>query len=215
MSTGAFDMNSEVSGTQAQAGSKGFGPSALLTPANVVTLVRIALAPIAFSMILAARNSPARTIASWTLFFLWFALSMSDMADGALARKYGTTRSGAFLDPLADKVMVLGGLVSVALVGRFPWAAVVLTAVREFGISAFRSYWSKRGLAVPASQLGKWKAAFQLGCVGWVTWPWFTDWRWLTDGFLWIGVALAWISGIQYLFAGRAATSTTGSAAEH
>lgn len=185
----------------------GFGPSALLTPANVLTLVRITLAPVAFVMIIRNGRSDPDAIGSWGLLALWFALSMSDMVDGALARKHGTTRSGAFLDPLADKVLVLGGIAAVAYVGRFPWIAWVLIAVREAGISAVRSYWVSKGLALPASRLGKWKTSFELGAVGWVSWPWFTTWRWLADGFLWIGVGLAWVSGVQYLLAGRAATS--------
>jgi CDP-diacylglycerol--glycerol-3-phosphate 3-phosphatidyltransferase len=188
-----------------------FGPSALMTPANLLTVIRILAAPIAFGMILSRSGVGKDHIASWPLLALWFALSMSDMADGALARRYGTTRSGAFLDPLADKVLVLGGLASVAAVGRFPWSAVILTAIRELGISGFRSYWGKRGLSVPASKLGKWKTSAQLGAVGWVTWPWFSDIHWLADTFLWVGVALAWISGVQYLIAGRSATSVTGS----
>lgn len=191
--------------------SGGFGPSALLTPANLLTIVRILVAPIAFAMILSQSGGGHDGISSWPLLALWFGLSMSDMVDGALARRHGTTRSGAFLDPLADKVLVLGGLASVAAVGRFPWIAVVLTALRELGISAFRSYWGRKGLSVPASQLGKWKTSFQLGAVGWVTWPWLSDFHWLADSFLWIGVGLAWVSGVQYLLAGRAATSTTGS----
>ena len=46
---------------------------------------------------------------TWGTVGLWFVLSMSDLVDGYLARREGTTRSGAFLDPIADKVVVLGG----------------------------------------------------------------------------------------------------------
>ena len=51
----------------------------------------------------------------------------------------GTTRSGAFLDPLADKFLAIGGLASLAAKGAFPWVAVVLIAVREVGVSLYRS----------------------------------------------------------------------------
>lgn len=188
-----------------------FGPSALLTPANMVTLARIAIAPFAFAMILHnGRNDPDK-IGSWPMLGLWFVLSMSDMFDGKLARKFGTTRSGAFLDPLADKVMVIGGFAAVAAVGRFPWIVVILTAIRELGISALRSYWARKGLAVPATALGKYKAFVQLGAVGWVTWPPpVGQAHWLADSFLWVSLALAWISGIQYVVAGRSLTSEAG-----
>ena len=184
---------------------KWFGPSALLTPANLVTLARIAAAPVAFAMMLDNDG-----LGSWGLLVLWFVLAATDFVDGYLARKQGSTRSGAFLDPLADKVLVLGGFITLAVVGRFPWAAVILTIVRELGISAFRSYWGRGGLSVPASELAKWKTFIQLGAVGWTTWPTFTDWRWLSDSWLWASVVIAWVTALQYVVAGSRATSTTG-----
>ena len=183
----------------------GFGPSALLTPANLVTLARIAAAPVAFAIMVANDG-----VGTWALFALWFALSATDMFDGYLARKHGSTRSGAFLDPLADKVLVLGGFITLAVVGRFPWAAVLLTILREVGMSVFRTYWGRRGLAVPASSLAKWKTFIQLGAVGWTTWPTFTDWRWLSDSWLWASVLIAWVTAAQYVLAGSKATSSTG-----
>ena len=178
-----------------------FGPSALMTPANLITIVRIALAPLAFWMILDETSS-------WPLFALWFVITVSDSVDGYLARKQGATRSGAFLDPLADKVLALGGLWAMVLAGRFWWFFVVFITIREVVISVFRSYWGCRGLAVPASKVAKFKTLLQFSAVGWVTWPWFTDITWLADGFLWAAVAVSWISAIQYIVAGSAATST-------
>ena len=178
-----------------------FGPSALMTPANLITVVRIALAPLAFWMII-------EDTSSWALLILWFLITCSDGVDGYLARRQGATRSGAFLDPLADKVLALGGLWAMVLAGRFWWFPVVLITLREIIISAFRSYWGRRGLAVPASQVAKFKTVLQFGAVGWVTWPWFTDVTWLADGFLWAAVVVAWFSAVQYMMAGSRATST-------
>lgn len=178
-----------------------FGPSALLTPANLITIGRIALAPVAIAMILVEQSS-------WPLVGLWFLITATDSLDGYLARRQGTTRSGAFLDPLADKVLALGGLWAMVLAGRFWWVPVVLISVREALISAFRSYWGRRGLAVPASQIAKAKTFLQFGAVGWMTLPLTTDIEWLADGFLWAGVVVAWVSALQYLSAGSRATTT-------
>ncbi|MFZ4516765.1 MAG: CDP-alcohol phosphatidyltransferase family protein [Microthrixaceae bacterium] len=180
-----------------------FGPSALLTPANVITIVRLLLAPVAFLLIL-------RDQSGWFLFALWFGITASDSLDGYLARKQGTTRSGAFLDPLADKVLALGGLWAMVLAGRFWWLPVVLITLREALISGFRSYWGRRGLAVPASRVAKAKTFFQFSSVSFVVWPWFTDITWIADGFLWAAVVVAWVSAAQYLAAGSRATSATG-----
>lgn len=184
-----------------------FGPSALMTPANAVTVVRLLVAPFTFWWI-AEESSRSGGATSWALFVVWFLLTTSDGLDGYLARRQGTTRSGAFLDPLADKVLSLGGLWAVVLGGRFWWLPVALMTVREVLISVFRSYWSRRGLAVPASTLAKFKTVLQFGAVGWVVWPWFTDVRWLADGFLWAAVAVSWISAVQYLVNGSRATTT-------
>src|SRR3954447_23186178 len=98
---------------------------------------------------------------SWPALVLWIALCASDGIDGWLARRQGVTRSGAFLDPLADKVLVLGAMVALVAADRFWWVPVAVIGVREFGIQAFRSYWGRRGLAVPASKLAKAKTVMQ------------------------------------------------------
>lgn len=180
-----------------------FGPGAILTPANAVTILRILVAPVAYAMMLADPNQ-----SSWRICAMWFVLSSSDLLDGTLARRYGSTRSGAFLDPLADKVLVLGGVGVMCWVGRFPWAALALIALRELAISIFRAGYVKRGLAIPASKLAKWKTFIQLAAVGWVTLPWTTDVHWLSLGTLWVGVAIGLISGAQYLIAGASAATS-------
>lgn len=181
--------------------SRTFGPSALLTPANAVTVVRLLLAPVAFVMI-------DRQGSGWLLFALWVAITASDSLDGFLARRQGTTRSGAFLDPLADKVLALGGLWAVVLAGRFWWVPVVLVTMREALISAFRSYWGRRGLAVPASNVAKFKTFLQFSSVSLVVWPWTTDITWMADAVLWAAVGVAWVSAAQYLHAGSRVTTT-------
>jgi len=183
-----------------------FGPSALLTPANAITVVRLLFAPFVFWLIYA-------TGSSWLLFGLWLAITASDSLDGYLARRQGTTRSGAFLDPLADKVLALGGLWAVVLAGRFWWLPVALITAREALISVFRSYWGRRGLSVPASQVAKFKTFLQFTSVTLVVWPWTTGLTWAADTVLWAAVVVAWWSAALYIHAGSRATSTTGSAA--
>ena len=122
---------------------------------RVALVLALLLAPLVFFLIYQHQSG-------WLLFALWLAITASDSLDGYLARRQGTTRSGAFLDPLADKVLALGGLWAMVLAGRFWWLPVVLITVREALISAFRSYWGRKGLAVPASNVAKFKT-FQIG----------------------------------------------------
>src|SRR5213079_603830 len=104
--------------------------------------------------------------ASWTAVSFWVALCITDGIDGFLARRQGTTRSGAFLDPLADKVLVLGALIALVGAGVLWWLPVAIIALREVTISVFRSYWGRRGLAVPATKLAKVKTVTQEVAVG-------------------------------------------------
>src|SRR5918992_663758 len=118
-----------------------FGPSALLTPANFVTALRFALTIPLLQVI-------AMDGVSWRAFVGWVMLACTDGLDGWLARRDGTTRSGAFLDPLADKFLALGGLATLAAEGIFPWVAVGLIAVREVGVSAYRTAAGRRGVSL-------------------------------------------------------------------
>ena len=182
-----------------------FGPSALATPANLVTVGRLVLTVPLLAMIL-------DTGASWAGVALWIALCVTDGIDGHLARRQGTTRSGAFLDPLADKVLVLGALAALVANDTFWWFPVGLIAVRELGIQAFRSYWGTRGLAVPATTMAKAKTVMQELAVGFALTPWTAeDHRWVALGLLWCAVVLTVASGAQYVQAGSRLATTAGS----
>src|SRR3954447_23224548 len=101
-----------------------FGPSALATPANAVSLGRVLATPVLIAMV--ARGGP-----SWPAVVFWFLLSTTDGLDGWLARRHGTTRSGAFLDPLADKIVVLAAMLALVGIGVFWWLPVAIIATRE------------------------------------------------------------------------------------
>lgn len=173
-------------------------PNALATWANLITVSRIVLSPVMFLVI------PDDNDGSWLAFGLWFALCVSDGIDGYLARKHGTTASGAFLDPLADKVLVLGAMFVLVKHDMFWIVPVAIIAAREFVISVYRTLVASKGVSIPASQLAKYKTLFQQLAVGFALWPWFAaDSEWLWDTLLWIAVVLAVVSGAQYLWYSR------------
>jgi CDP-diacylglycerol--glycerol-3-phosphate 3-phosphatidyltransferase len=169
-----------------------FGESAILTPANLVTMTRLLLT-VPTVILIADEGS------SWLTVGLWFLLACTDRLDGWLARRDGTTRSGAFLDPLADKVLVIGGFAALGVRGDFSWLAVAIIAVREIGISLYRSAAIRRGISLPAQQLGKWKAFFQFLAVGVVLLPWTYEWATFHDTILWIAIALTVVSALEIL----------------
>jgi len=182
-----------------------FGPSALATPANLITIGRLVLTVPLLAMVVG-------TGASWPAVTLWVALCATDGIDGLIARRQGTTRSGAFLDPLADKVLVLGVMFALVANGTFWWAPVAVIALREVGIQGLRSYWGRMGLAVPASGLAKAKTVVQEVAVGFGLLPLTaTDHTWVANGVLSVAVVLTLWSGVQYLVEGRRAVTTQGS----
>jgi len=182
-----------------------FGPGALATPANLLTIGRLVLTVPLLGMIL-------DTGASWSALALWVALCVTDGIDGHLARRQGTTRSGAFLDPLADKVLVLGAMAALVANDTFWWAPVAVIAVRELGIQGFRSYWGKKGLAVPATGMAKVKTVVQEVTVGFGLLPLTaTDHTWVANGVLSAALVLTVVTGAQYVVAGSRAATTSGS----
>lgn len=180
-----------------------FGPSALATPANAVTVLRLLVSVPLLMMVVAEHDT-------WPAVVLWTVLCVTDGIDGYLARRHGTTRSGAFLDPLADKVLVLGTMIALVAAGVFWWVPVLVVGVREVGISLFRSYWGRQGLAVPASKLAKVKTVTQEVAVGLAILPLTADRRWVATSVLWAAVVLTVITGVQYVAAGSRSTRRTG-----
>lgn len=182
-------------------------------PANMITAARIAASPIPFALILANEQSGG---ASWWAFILGWIFAATDLLDGWLARKYDLiSRTGAFLDPLADKIVVLGAMFCLVAVDRYHWIPVVLIFIREVVITGFRSYWVKKNRAVPARKLGKWKSIFQGVALQLALFPPFENADLIVQGGLWFAVAFTLYSGLRYLLDGSAATRLSGNINEN
>lgn len=180
----------------------------LVSPANLMTISRIVLSPLLFMLIIAAEPNNGT---SWLAFVLGWIFGLSDFFDGRLARASGSvSRWGAFLDPLADKIVVLGCAFSFASIGRYAWLPVLLIAAREVAMSLFRTRYSFQGLAVPARNSGKWKAIVQGLALVMAAMPTLKDQQLLVDLALWVAVAFTIVTGLQYVMDGRSATRTTG-----
>ena len=170
-------------------------PSAVKTWANLVTVARVLIAPLMLVLI------PDKPDGSWAAFALWFVLCCSDGIDGYLARRHGATNLGAFLDPLADKILVLGAMAILVANDTFWIVPVAITVARELAISLYRTFVGAKGVSVPASKIAKWKTFVQQLAVGFAILPLTAlDAKWLWNGLLWTSVALALISGGQYVY---------------
>jgi CDP-diacylglycerol--glycerol-3-phosphate 3-phosphatidyltransferase len=180
-----------------------FGPTALATPANAVTIARLLAAPVFVVMIVVWG-------ATWFNLVVGFLVAASDGLDGYIARRQGTTRSGAFLDPLADKAVVLGALITLAVEGKLPWWPVVLITVREVGMQLYRSWAGRRGVSIPARNSAKLKTFVQDLAVGVCLAPPLVRHHDVALTVIWVAAALTIITGVQYLTEGRRAFREAG-----
>ena len=135
---------------------------------NRLTMFRVILIPvIIFSMYaVQVQYEWAQThtkllnyIAAWT----FVAASITDFLDGFIARKKNiVTVFGSFLDPIADKFLVISALVMLQAMNRVHVLIVLILVLREMYITALRLLAMEKGISVPVGTLGKWKTATQM-----------------------------------------------------
>lgn len=203
---------SRLGSMRGRVASAGDTPASNGNVANIVTVIRILLVPL-FIWLLFLDNDRGelwRYVATG-LFILAIA---TDGVDGHLARGRNlVTNVGIILDPIADKLLIGGALVSLSILGDLPWWVTIVIVVREVGITVFR-FIVIRDRVIPASKGGKLKTVFQSIAISLFLAPlheFFTKIvaapAWVLTGILWfewaimiIAVLLTVYSGIDYLW---------------
>ena len=134
-------------------------PASSANIANIITVIRIFMAPAFVWLLLAdAGEMGALRMLAAALFIVAI---LTDSVDGILARRQNLiTDLGKILDPIADKVLVGGALVGLSILGEVPWWITVVILVREIGITVFR-FAIIRTRVVAASKGGKLKTILQ------------------------------------------------------
>ena len=166
-----------------------------MTLADQLTVARVVSAPIV--VLLFAVDFSGHDY--WATILFCVAMS-TDWFDGRIARRTGHTSSfGSLLDPVADKVLVLGTLVVLLDQRVFPAWMVAAIVGRELLVSGLRLAALERGVVIAARDLGKlktWSQAVAAAVGGFAAaGAWRTDFSWW---FLLLAVALTWLSGLDY-----------------
>jgi len=124
---------------------------------NILTLFRIALIP--FYILFFYRMSFQNSIIAAMIFLI---ASLTDALDGYLARaRSEVTKFGKFLDPIADKLLVLSALILLVDYHRVPAWLVIVIVGREFAVTGFRAIAASDGVVIAAERTGKYKMIFQ------------------------------------------------------
>lgn len=135
------------------------------TPANIVTCIRVALVPLWLlaAEFVASPPNQGLSLGSLAVALFYVLLALTDKLDGHLARIRGEeTVFGQFLDPIADKLVVVVSLCYLLEIGVVsPWVLLIVVA-REFLVSGLRMVVAADGEVIAASSLGKWKTAMTM-----------------------------------------------------
>ncbi|MSQ77670.1 MAG: CDP-diacylglycerol--glycerol-3-phosphate 3-phosphatidyltransferase [Nitrospiraceae bacterium] len=178
---------------------------------NFLTVVRILLIPV--FVILFSDPTPDRSLAAAVVFVV---AAVTDLLDGYLARRHSQiTRLGRLLDPIADKLLVLSGLILLVQFDRVAAIVAILIIAREVAVTGVRAISSAQGIILEAETTGKYKMVVQVVAIvfllledGSLPVSWHP--HEVGTGLLYVALALALYSGQRYLVSFWQQSSTKG-----
>jgi len=129
---------------------------------NLLSLSRVLLTPVFLYFLLFSDHGHAKLISA----IIFTIASITDAFDGKIARKYGyETRIGVFLDPLADKFLVLSAFFSFVFLGDIELIMVILISFRDIFVTILRMIMEAKGVTMITSKAGKLKTLLQIGTI--------------------------------------------------
>lgn len=181
--------------------SRGDGPANTANIANIITVVRILMAPL-FFVLLCVDDGHDGSLRVWAAAIFVVAI-LTDSLDGFLARRQNLVSDfGKIVDPLADKVLTGGAFIVLSVLGELPWWVTIIILIREVGITVYR-FAALRNRVIAASRGGKLKTVLQAIALTLALFPFV---HWLGDWFNYVNIvvmSLAFIatvlSGLDYM----------------
>lgn len=135
---------------------------------NRLTLLRVVLVPVLIACLWLSKFpvsglEPYKDDLSWIAAWIFTAASITDFFDGYIARKRGiVTVFGSFLDPIADKFLVVSSLIMLQSLNRVNEIVVIILVLREMYMTSLRLLAMNEGIVVEVNWMGKWKTATQM-----------------------------------------------------
>lgn len=132
-----------------------------MTTANKLTILRVALIPVFLVVLYAGFRA-----SGYVALMIFIVASLTDFADGYIARHYHqVTNFGKFMDPLADKMLVMAAMCYFVEAGQMPGWCLAIVLLREFAVSGMRLIAVERGRVIAAAWSGKIKTASTMVCI--------------------------------------------------
>jgi CDP-diacylglycerol--glycerol-3-phosphate 3-phosphatidyltransferase len=169
----------------------------IFTLPNGLTIIRILAIPVI--LLLLFSSGKAYHLITMAFFVL---VAVTDTLDGYLARRRGmVTTLGKFLDPLADKLLIVAALIALIPARGIPAWMVIVIVGREISVTGLRGIAVSQGIVIAASTLGKYKTIFEVSSIAFlildVSYASF-DFHKVGLVLLWIAMGLAVVSGVDY-----------------
>ena len=182
----------------------------IFTAANIITFVRLCMAPVALAVLLSGHDIAATVIFALT--------AATDFLDGQVARRTNTvSKLGQLLDPAVDRLLMICAVVGLLVIGRLPLWIVVLVLARD-GLLLVGGAWllERHGIRVPVIYAGKFATTFlfigiaglmlnfpQVPGLGWCDFPWLPGFNFMTTSWgiwsIYIGLCLGVGTTIYYV----------------
>lgn len=166
-----------------------------MTLASKITLVRVAMIPAFMVTMYLSGGTPGLWM--YVSLAIFIVASLTDSLDGYIARHYNqVTDFGKFLDPLADKLLVIAAMCMFCQWGVFPAWALMIVLTREFAVTGLRLIAVQKGHVIAAGWSGKVKtASTMVGLCLLMAFPHIQPLRWAV---IWVVVATTLYSGVEY-----------------
>lgn len=166
-----------------------------MTTASKITLGRVAVIPVYMLLMYLSNGQPG--IWMWLALAVFISASVTDFVDGHVARKYGQVSDfGKFLDPLADKLLVVSALTIFCEWGSVPAWALMTILTREFAVTGLRLVAVGKGKVIAAGWSGKVKTASTM--IGLCAMMAFPTVPWLGELITGVIVVTTVYSGVEY-----------------
>ncbi len=175
---------------------------------NTLSLLRVFLAPLVLIFLTFKFTYPVYSVEDLGILVtvgdvlagaVFILAALTDTADGYIARKKGmVTNLGKFIDPLADKILVMAALIALVELHRIPAWIVVVILSREMIVTGVRMVAAAEGIVIAASNAGKLKTVFQIVAISMIIFN-------IPFGIhvMWVAMLMTLWSGMDYLIKGK------------